>query len=285
MHKLVLTRGDLRQHPGQRQGEVGSVGTPEHRSTGSHKHAADLCEAQKTGLQAVDERVNSAIPRVFTSHSVVQHPLHPSDVVDTIGQPAHSRTDPLGHAATAADRDTQSARGLQAPKIADSSDNLHVFAPGSKEERRQQLPNTVYTIGQQENARTVASEQTAPVVNLATPPVNALHSKKIANIDVISRTFASVSKEEHPQQLPNTVYTTGQQENTRTVASEQTAPVVNLATPSVSALHSKKIANIDIISRTFAMDSKEECPQQLSDTVCSIGQQENTCAVASDHTA
>ena len=112
-----------------------------------------------------------------------------------------------------------------------------------------------------------------------------MHIKKIANIGVISRTFASNSKEEHPQQLPNTVYTTGQQESTRTVASEQTATVVNLATPSVSALHSKKIANIDVISRTFAIDSKEECPQQLSDTVCSIGQQENACAVASDNTA
>ena len=205
--------------------------------------------------------------------------------MDTIGQPAHSRTDPLGHAATAADRDTQSARGLQAPKIADSSDNLHVFAPGSKEERRQQLPNTVYTTGQQENTRTVASEQTAPVANLDTPSVSTLHIEKIANIGVISRTFASDSKEQHSQQLPNTVSTTGQQESTRTVASEQTATVVNRATPSVSALHSKKIANIDVISRTFAMDSKEECPQQLSDTVCSIGQQENTCAVASDHTA
>ena len=181
--------------------------------------------------------------------------------------------------------DTQSARGLQAPKIADSSDNLHVFATGSKEERRQQLPNTVYTIGQQENTRTVASEQTAPVVNLDTPSVSSLHIEKIANIGVISRTFGSNSKEEHPQQLPNTVYTTGQQENTRTVASEQTATVANLDTPSVSTLHIEKIANIGVISRTFAIDSKGECPQQLSDTVCSIEQQENTCAVASDHTA
>ena len=74
---------------------MGSAGTPE--------HAANLCEAQNTGLQqATDERVNSAIPHVFASNSVVQHPLHPSDVVDTIGQPAHSRTDPLGHVATAA---------------------------------------------------------------------------------------------------------------------------------------------------------------------------------------
>ena len=162
---------------------------------------------------------------------------------------------------------------------------MHVFAPGSKEERRQQLPNTVYTIGQQENARTVASEQTAPVVNLATPPVSALHSKKIANIDVISRTFASDSKEEHPQQLPNTVYTTGQQENTRTVASEQTAPVVNLATPSVGALHSEKIANIGVISRTFASNSKEEHPQQLPNTVYTTGQQESTRTVASEQTA
>ena len=168
VHTLFLTRGDLRQHPGQRQGEVGSAGTPEHRSMGSHKYAANLCEAQKTGLQAVDERVNSAIPRVFASNSVEQHPLHLSDAVDTIGQLAHSRTDPLRHAATAADRDTQSTRRLQAPKIADSSDNLRTFASDSKEERRQQLPNTVYTIGQQENTRTVASEQTAPVVNLAT---------------------------------------------------------------------------------------------------------------------
>ena len=108
--QTVFDSGDLRQHPGQRLGEMGSVGTPEHRSTGSHKHAADLCEALKTGLQAVDERVNSAIPRVFASNSVVQHALHLSDVVDTIGQLAHSQTDPLGHAATAADRDTQSTR-------------------------------------------------------------------------------------------------------------------------------------------------------------------------------
>ena len=97
--------------------------------------------------------------------------------------------------------------------------------------------------------------------------------------------FATGSKEERPQQLSNTVYTIGQQENTRTGASEQTATVVNLVTPSVSALHSKKITNIGAILRTFATDSKEECPQQLPDTVCSIGQQENTCPGASDQTA
>ena len=107
-----------------------------------------------------------------------------------------------------------------------------------------------------------------------------LHIEKIANMGIISRTFATDSKEEHPQQLPSTVCSIGQQENTCTGASEQTATVANLATPSVSALHSKKIANIGVISRgTFASDSKEECPQQLSDTVCSIGQQENTCRV------
>ena len=105
---------------------------------------------------------------------------------------------------------------------------MHVFATGSIEERPQQLPNTVYTIGQQENTRTVASEQTAAVANLDTPSVSTLHSKKIANIGVISRTFASDSKEGHPQQLPNTVYITGQQERTRTVASEQTATVATL---------------------------------------------------------
>ena len=62
---------------------------------------------RKNRLQAVDERVNSAIPLVFASHIVEQHPLYLSDVVDTIGQLAHSQTDPLGHASTAADRETQ----------------------------------------------------------------------------------------------------------------------------------------------------------------------------------
>ena len=66
-------------------------------------------------------------------HRTVLHSIHSTHL--TIGQLPHSQTDPLGHAATAADRDTQSTRGLQAAKIADSSDNFHVFATGSKEER------------------------------------------------------------------------------------------------------------------------------------------------------
>ena len=195
---------------------------------GSQKHAANLCEEQKTGWQATDERVNSAIPLVSASHIVEQHPTYLPDVVDTIGQLTHSQTDPLGHAATAAGLDTLSTRGLQAAKIADSSDNFHVFATDSIEERPQQLPSTVCTTGQQENTCTGASEQTATVVNLATPSVSGLHVGKIADIGVISRTFATGSKEERPQQLPNTVCTTGQQENTRTGASEQTATVALL---------------------------------------------------------
>ena len=127
-----------------------------------------------------------------------------------------------------------------AKKIANIDVISRTFASDSKEEHPQQLPNTVYTTGQQENTRTVASEQTATVVNLDTRSVSILHIEKIANIGVISRTFASDSEEEHLQQLPSTVCSIGQQENTRTVASEQTAPVVNLATPPVSALHSKK---------------------------------------------
>ena len=66
----VFESEDLRQHPGQRQGAMGSAGTPEHRRTGSQKHAANLCDEQKTGWQATDERVNSAIPLVSASEMV-----------------------------------------------------------------------------------------------------------------------------------------------------------------------------------------------------------------------
>ena len=201
-----------------------------HPNTEVRGRTSTLQTFVKPCLQAVNERVNSAIPRVFASNSVEQHPLHLSDAVDTIGQLAHSHTDSLGLAATTADRDTQSTRGLKAPKIADSSDNFHIFATGSKEERPQQLPNTVYTTGQQGSTRTVASEQTATVVNLVTQSMSALHSKKIANIGAISRTFATDSKEESQQQLSDTVCSIGQQENTCTGASEQTAAVANLAT-------------------------------------------------------
>ena len=98
--------------------------------------------------------------------------------MDTIGQLAHSHTDPLEHAATAAGIDTQSTRGWQATKIADSSDPSLVFATGNIEECAQQLPNTVCTTGKQENTCTGASEQTATVANLATPSVRGLHVKK-----------------------------------------------------------------------------------------------------------
>ena len=106
----VFESGDLRQHPGQRQGAMGSAGTPEHRRTGSQKHAANLCDEQKTGWQATDERVNSAIPLVSASDLVEQHPTYLPDIVDTIGQLAHSHTDPLEHAATAAGIDTVNER-------------------------------------------------------------------------------------------------------------------------------------------------------------------------------
>ena len=111
----VFESGDLRQHPDQRQDAMGSAGTPEHRRTGSRKHAANLCDEQKTGWQATDERVNSAIPLVSASEMVEQHPTYLPDIVDTIGQLAHSQTDPLEHAATAAGIDTVSER-LQAIK-------------------------------------------------------------------------------------------------------------------------------------------------------------------------
>ena len=80
----VFESGDLRQqHPGQRQAAMRSAGTPEHRRTGSQKHAANLCDEQKTGWQATDERVNSAIPLVSASHIVEQHPTYLPDVVDS----------------------------------------------------------------------------------------------------------------------------------------------------------------------------------------------------------
>ena len=60
-----------------------------HPNTGIRGRTSTLqtsVKRKKTGLQAVDERVNSAIPPVFASHIVEQHPLYLSDVVDTIGQ-------------------------------------------------------------------------------------------------------------------------------------------------------------------------------------------------------
>ena len=109
--------------------------------------------SKKTGWQATDERVNT-IPLVSASEMVEQHPTFLPDIVDTIGQLAHSHTDSLERAATTAGIDTQSTGGWQATKIADPS---LVFATGNIEECAQQLPNTVYTIGQQENTRTVAA--------------------------------------------------------------------------------------------------------------------------------
>ena len=97
-------------------------------------------------------------------------------------------------------------------------------------------------------------------------------AKKIANIGVISRTFASDSKEECPQQLSDTVCFIGQQENTRTGASEQTAAVANLATQSVRGLHVDKIANSGAVLRAFATGNDEQRLQQPSDTVCTTEQ-------------
>ena len=86
--------------------------------------------------------------------------------MDTIGQLAHSQTDPLGHAATAADRDTQSTRGWQAAKIADRSDNSHVFATDSKEERLQQLPTRFTPLGSKKTHERVRQNRLQPLQTL-----------------------------------------------------------------------------------------------------------------------
>ena len=91
---------------------------------------------------------------------------------------------------------TQSTTGWQATKIADSSDPSLVVATGNKEQCAKQLPNTVYTIGQQENTRTVVSEQTATVATLAAPSVRGLHVKKIADSSDNFHVFAFGNEEQ-----------------------------------------------------------------------------------------
>ena len=107
-------------------------------------------------------------------------------------------------------------------------------------------------------------------------------AKKIANIEVISRTFAIDSKEECPQQLSDTVCSSGQQENTCAVASDHTAAVANLATQLVSGLHVDKIANSGAILRAFATGNDEQRLHQPSDTVCTTEQLAHARAGASE---
>ena len=52
-----------------------------------------------------------------------------------------------------------------------------------------------------------------------------------------------------------------------TNASEQTATVANLATPSVRGLHVRKIADSGVISYASAAGNEEQRPQQLANTV------------------
>ena len=158
---------------------------------------------------------------------------------------------------------------------------IFMFLQPAKKNVHSNCPTWFTPLGSKKT-RTVASEQTATVANLDTPSVSALHIEKIANIGVISRTFATDNKEERPQQLPSTVCSIGQQENTCTGASEQTAAVANLATPSVRGLHVDKIANSGAILRAFATGNKEQCLQPPSDTVCTTEQLVHARAGASE---
>ena len=170
-------------------------------------------------------------------------------------------------------------------KIADSSDPSLVFATGNKEECAQQLPNTVGSIGQQENTYTGASEQTATVATLATPSVRGLHVEKIADSSDNFHVFATGNEEQCLQQPSDTVCTTEQLVHARAGASELVATSADKFTLSAGGSQVAKIADGSVILQTFAISSEEECPPQLPSTFGAGGQRRNARTAASEQAA
>ena len=130
-------------------------------------------------------------------------------------------------AATSENLVSLSARSWQVPKIADNDAVSHISANDNKGEGLQQLPSTVGTAEQRENATTGASEQAANFANLGSS-LESLQVTKIANSNVSSHGSATRSREERLLRLPSLVGSSGQLGNTRMGPSEHAANLRNL---------------------------------------------------------
>ena len=120
--------------------------------------------------------------------------------------------------------------------------------------------------------------------NLISRSARSWQLPKIADNDAVSHIYANDNKGEGLRQLPSTVGTAEQRENTTTGASNRAANFENLGS-SLDSLQVTKIANSNATAHDSAICSTEERLLRLPGMAGSIGQLENTRMGLSDHAA
>ena len=115
--------------------------------------------------------------------------------MDTSGQPKNTQLGSLHTvAATGENLVSQSARSWHVAKVADNSDTFPISTNCNDGEGLQQLPSTVGTAEQRENATTSESEQAANSANLGLSR-RSLQVMEVANNNISSHVSATLSRE------------------------------------------------------------------------------------------
>ena len=151
-----------------------------------------------------------------------------------------------GQTATVVTLAAPSVRGLHVKKIADSSDNFHVFAFGNEEQCLQQPSDTVSITEQLVHARAGASELAATSAEKLTLSAGGSQVAKIADDSVILQTFTISSEEECPPQLPSAFGASGQRRDACTAASEQAATSADSYASTIRGLQVAKVADSSV---------------------------------------
>ena len=140
----------------------------------------DFCASTMGSLHVAEIADSSVVSQVYENCGEEGGLLQLPSMVGTIGQPKNTNLGSLHTAATSENLVSQSARSWQAAKVADNSATFPVSANCNDGEGLQQLPSTVGTAEQRENATTSASEQAATFANLDSSSRRSLQVTEIA---------------------------------------------------------------------------------------------------------
>ena len=179
---------------------------------------------------------------------------------------------------------SRSARSWHVAKVADNSATFPISTNCNDGEGLPQLPSTVGTAEQRENATTGESEQATNSANLGLSR-RSLQVMEVANNNVSSRVSATRSREECLQRLPSTVATSGQPGNTQMGPSGHTANLSDLDSLSGSRLHDSEEVNHTAFGPASEPYDEQRRLLYPVDAVDAVGQAGRSGWASSDHFA
>ena len=268
------------ERPPQLPSTFGTSGQRRNARTSANSYASTI-----KGLQVAEVADSSVVSQVFANRSEGGSLKQLPSMVGTIGQARNTQLGSLHTvAATSENLVSLSARSWQVPKIADNDAVSHISANDNKGEGLQQLPSTVGTAEQRENATTGASERAANFENLGSS-LDSAQVTKIANSNATAHGSATRSTEERLLRLPSMAGSSGQLENTRMGPSEHAANLSKfdpLATSSLQGV--EKVIHTAVRPASGPCDNERHLPYP-ADIADAVGEAGRSNSASSDHAA